>query len=766
MSLPSETTSFVGRRGETAKLRAVLADARVVTLTGPGGVGKSRLAIHVARGLERKRVGGAWLVELAELEDASLLASTVAASVRMPDISTRDLVAALVDYLADQQLLIIMDNCEHLIEECAALVSTLIEAAPRLRILATSREPLGITAERIWPVPPLSTPGEEDLTNWAGGQEYEAIALFQERAEAAGVSVGRSEAVGRLCQRLDGLPLAIELAVTWLRTLTVDELADRLDDRFALLEQRHRDSVPRHRTLRTVVDWSYDLCTEQERMLWARLSVFVGGVSLDAAEAVCAGDGLTLDEILPGLVGLVDKSILTREESNARSRYTMLETIRQYGRDRLSDEADAVRRRHRDYYLRLAEAGAREWWGPHQRALLDQVRPERANISLALEYCATPSQARTGMRLASALWWWWLTRDLREGRRWLERLLKLDTTPSRERAHALWACGLNTADQGDTVQALAPLREALEVARAVGDARAEAYASTWIGQALWMQGRLPEAVDELETALRHHRDSGEQSSISMIVPAQLGMVVALLGDPDRGIELGEQSVAACDKVGEHWSAGWADWDLAVACWANDNRAAARTRALASLRHKRDLDDQLGIPCGLELVAWCATADGDAEHAATLLGASDKMWEPVGAPLFSWRALRDWSAQCRVRAREIISDQAFRTAYRRGQKLSVADAVAYALDETPAVCDAASTRSATDTAAPPVLHLLSPREQQVARLVAGGRTNRQIAAELVISERTVGGHIEHIMTKLDVNSRTQIAALMLVGQQSH
>ncbi|MEU6192044.1 LuxR C-terminal-related transcriptional regulator [Nocardia sp. NPDC047038] len=738
----------------------------MVTLTGPGGVGKTRLAIHVARGLERKRVGGAWLVELAELEDASLLASTVATSVQMPDISTRDLVAALIDYLADQQLLLIMDNCEHLIAECAVLVSALIEAAPRLRILATSREPLGIAAERIWPVPPLSTPDEEHLTNWGSDREYEAIALFQERAEAAGVSVGQSEAVGRLCQRLDGLPLAIELAVTWLRTLTVDELAERLDDRFALLERRHRDGVSRHRTLRTVMDWSYDLCTERERALWARLSVFVGGVSLEAAEAVCVGDGLTLDDILPGLVGLVDKSILTREESDARSHYTMLETIRQYGRDRLADEADVVRRRHRDYYLRLAETGARDWWGPHQRALLDRVQTERANISLALEYCATPSEARTGMRLASALWWWWLTRDLREGRRWLERLLKLDTNPSRERARALWTYGLNAADQGDTVQALTPLREAVEVARAVGDATAEAYAITWIGQALWMQGKLPEAVGEMETALRHHRDIGEQSSISMIVPAQLGMVVALLGDPERGIELGEQSVAACDKVGEHWTAGWADWDLAVACWANGNRAAACTRALASLRHKRDLGDQLGIPCGLELAAWCATADGDAERAAMLLGASDKMWEPVGAPLFSWRALRDWSAQCRVRAREIISDQAFSAAYKSGQKLSVADAVAYALNETRAVRDDAATGSATDTAAQSVLHLLTPREQQVARLIADGRTNRQIAAELVISARTVGGHVEHIMTKLDVNSRTQIAALMLVGQQSH
>ncbi|MEO3886685.1 BTAD domain-containing putative transcriptional regulator [Nonomuraea sp. B5E05] len=762
-TIRSDTTSFVGRLGEIAKLRALLGETRVVTLTGPGGVGKTRLAIHVARGLKRQYPGGIWLVELADVKDGHHLASTVAASVRMPDISTRDPVAALVDYLADHRLLIILDNCEHLVEDCAALVSTLIGAAFQLRILVTSREPLGILGERIWPVPPLTTPGEGIPAN-RGGREYEAVALFRERAEAVGVTVGQSEAVGRLCRRLDGLPLAIELAVPWLRTLTVEELADRLDDRFALLERRHRDGVPRHRALRAAVDWSYDLCTERERVLWARLSVFAGGVSLEAAEAVCVDDYLTSDDILLGLAGLVDKSLVAREESDVDSRYVMLETIRQYGRDRLAGQADAVRRRHRDYYLQLAEAGARGWWGPHQRALLDRVRAERANISLALDYCATPSQARTGMRLAGALWWWWITRDLREGRRWLERLLRLDAAPSRERALALWVRGMIAADQGDAVETLTVAHEGVEVARAVGDTRSEAHNIHWVGMALWMQGKLPEAAAELERALRHYQHTDEQAAISMNVPSELGMILALLGDTRRGIELCEQSVAACGKVDERWTAGWSEWNLAVASWADGNRVATCAHTLRFLQYKRDLDDYFGIPFGLELAAWCAAADGDAERAATLLGASDKMWEPVGAPLFSWHALCDWSAGCRIRAREIITDQAFQRAYQRGQKLSVEGAVAYALNETSAVRGDADTRPDTDAAAAPVLRLLTPREEQVARLIADGRTNRQIAAQLVISERTVGGHIEHIMTKLDVASRTQIAVLVLKGSE--
>ncbi len=771
--VPFELTTFVGRRQATAEVRHLLSKARLVTLTGVGGVGKSRLAIHVAQQVRRAFPDGVRFVELAKVQDPSLTANAVGAALELPDtVSTRDPAEALADYLADQRLLLVLDNCEHLSQACALLVSRLLSAVPGLQVLATSREPLSLPAEHVWPVQPLTMPGEEEVSTVEGaaGCAYEALALFEDRASSVvpgfALNGKNMAAVARLCQRLDGLPLAIELAAVWLRTLSVEEILTRLEDRFRLLTKGDRVGLPRHQTLQATVEWSFDLCTDLERIIWARLSVFAGGLDLEAAEKVCGGDGLAVDDVFPGLAGLVDKSVLAREESGGRARYRILETIRQYGSERLTESAEevTVRRRHRDYYLRLAEEAETDWFGPNQAAWLDRFRIDQANVWAALEFCLTESGGghavggdHAGLRMVGALWWYWIGRAVRDGRNWLDRALALDTEPSRERAKALWVTGWIATGQGDVSHSSSMLDECCVLSRQLGDTAALAYATQWIGTTKWMQDLLPESARLLERAADSHRASGELNSVTAVVPCQLGMVAGLLGDDRLATRLCEECVALCEAYGECWTRSWALWNLAVTRWSQDDLRQANARARESLRVKRTINDQLGIPFCMEFLAWIAMADGDAKRAALLLGVSEKMWEPIGAPLFGWGTLHGWSDHCRVRAREVLGKEAFEAACQRGRQFAFDAAVAFALDERPSAPSEAPTTG-------PSAQQLTRREREVAELVADGRSNKEIATSLVISQRTAEGHVEHILHKLGFASRTQIVA-WVVGQHN-
>lgn len=768
--VPSELTTFVGRRQATNEVMRLLSKARLVTLTGVGGVGKSRLAIHVAQQVQRAFPNGVRFVELAKVKDPSLTANAVAMTLDLPDtVSTRDPAEALVDYLANQRLLLVLDNCEHLSEACALLVSRLLPAVPGLRVLATSREPLCLTAEYEWQVQPLTMPGEEETAAVEGaGCRFEALALFEDRASAVvpGFTLNRENvaAVARLCQRLDGLPLAIELAAVRLRALSVEQILTRLEDRFHLLTTGARLGLPRHQTLRATVEWSFDLCTDLERKMWARLSVFAGGLDLEAAEEVCGGDGLAVEDVFLGLAGLVDKSVLAREENGARTRYRILETIRQYGSERLAENGDeaTVRRRHRDYYLRLAEEAEADWFGPNQAAWLDRFRIDQANVWAALEFSLTePGGDHAGLRMAGALWWYWIGRAVRDGRNWLDRALALDAEPSRERAKALWVAGWIATGQGDISYSLAALDECCVLSRQLGDMTALAYATQWIGTTKWMQDLLPDSAVLLEQAADSHRATGELNSVTAVVSCQLGMVVGLLGDDELASRLCEECVALCEARGECWTRSWALWNLAVTRWSQDDLRQANARARESLRVKRTIHDQLGIPFCMEFLAWIAMADGDAERAARLLGVSEKMWEPIGAPLFGWGTLRGWSDRCRARACEVLGKEAFEAACRQGRKFAFDTAVAFALDEMPS----AASGALDPTAAPPSAPQLTPREREVAELIADGRSNKEIADRLLIAQRTAEGHVEHILQKLGFVSRTQVVAWVVEQRNS-
>ena len=425
--LGGELTGFVGRRRELAGVREALARARLVTLTGPGGTGKTRLAVRAAAEMRRGFRDGVRVVELAALRDPALLAAEVARSLGLLDQSSRWGVATLAERLAARQILLVVDNCEHLRDACAVLVGALLRACPELRILATSREVLGVTGEVTFPVPPMPVPAEGALPGAQSLLGYEAVRLFAERGAAVlpgfAIDAGNGQAVAELCRRLEGIPLAIELAAVRLRSMSPGQILARLEDRFGLLSLGDR-AQPRHETLRAALTWSYDLMTEAEQALWARCSVFTGSFDLDAAGAVCAGQGIAPAAVADLVDALVAKSVLLRRPGGERARYGLLDTIREYGRRRLQETGQErlIQRRHRDWYAALA--ARQDGLGAQQIQWIDRLDADHPNLRAALEFSLSqPGEAAAGLRMACDLWLYWESRGhLTEGRRFVDPL--------------------------------------------------------------------------------------------------------------------------------------------------------------------------------------------------------------------------------------------------------------------------------------------------------------------------------------------------------
>jgi predicted ATPase len=440
-NLTGELTSFVGRRHETAMAVRLVRTARLLTLTGVAGIGKSRLALRVAGQMHTAFPHGAWWVELATLTDGNLLSQTVADVLGIRDQLHAPSVAMLANHLADQQLLLVLDNCEHLAEASAVLVSELLATVPGLRVLATSRQALGAVGEQLLEVPPLAVPDPDRPTTTRTVARHDAVRLFTERAAAAqpqfALNAGNRATVARICRRLDGIPLAIELVALRVGDMSVTEILTGLDDYLEFLAAGHRNGLPRLRPLRAAIDWSFSLCSQPEQQLWVRVSVFADGFDLDAAEAVCADQDITPEDVLDLVTALVDKSVLVRtpDDTGKLARYRMLTAIRFYGQEHLdsSRHLTAVRVRHRDHYLCLATRSEQEWLGPNELTWFTRLRHEHANLRAALEFCTTrPDQARTGLEIAAALWHYWIRScTLTEGRYWLDRALRLAPDPSQ-----------------------------------------------------------------------------------------------------------------------------------------------------------------------------------------------------------------------------------------------------------------------------------------------------------------------------------------------
>jgi predicted ATPase/DNA-binding CsgD family transcriptional regulator len=754
-NLPGDLTSFVGRRQAAADVKRALSTSRLVTLTGVGGVGKSRLALRVAYELRRAFPDGIWLVELAAVHDAALVPRAAAAALGLLGTSAREPEASLTDYLAESSALVVLDNCEHVLDSAAELVSTLLAVTPRVRVLATSRAPLGVGAEHVWPVPPLSLPSGPGRAALGMPGQHEALALFEDRAAAVvpGFRLGpqNQDTVAKICRRLDGVPLAIELAAVRLRVLSAEQILDRLEDRFQLLTAGKRDGPPRHQTLHAAVEWSFGLCSDSERLLWARCSVFAGEFDLDAAESVCAGDGLAAGDVLTGVAQLVDQSVLVREgDAGGRARYRLLETIRQFGAQRLAStgEAESLRRRHRDYYSRLAQQSDSDSCGPRQDQWVRRLQAERANFWAALDYCmTTPGEARMGLRLAAALWFYWIGCGfVRDGGYWLGRALAADAEPSPERARALWTAGWNAFLQGEHAASTALLEQARDLAGQLGDENALTYATLFLGNTAAFGANLEAGLALLGEARARLRRSGRWTAPGLLAFTASVQAQSLLGRMDQAVALRDECQAISESLGERWALSWLNWNLSVGWWAAGDLRSAEASAVEALRLKRALGDQLGIPFCLELLGWVASADGEPARAAVLFGAVEDLWQRIGRPLAAGEPLVAWSDQAKARVLSDLGGRAHETARKQGARMRQEDVIAFALRE----------KAPADGTSPAVAPRLTRRELEVAGLVAAGLSNKDIASRLVISQRTAEGHIEHILTKLGFNSRAQIA----------
>jgi non-specific serine/threonine protein kinase len=583
-NLPHRSTSFIGREREVAAIRQHLTTTRLLTLTGAGGCGKSRLALETAWTLVEELPDGVWLVELASLADPELIPQQVGATLGVREQPGRPWTEMLVGALRPKQLLLVLDNCEHLLAGCVALIDLLLRGCPEVRVLTTSREPLGMLGETALRVPPLTYPeAEAARPRLEELIQYEAVRLFVERAGAASLpfalTAENAAAVARLCRGLDGIPLALEMAASRVRAMPVAALAERLDDRFRLLADGNRAALPRHRTLRAMLEWSYDLLSEPERILLHRLSVFAGGWTLEAAEAVTCGEapipaqpGTHDEAVVDLLTKLVDKSLVVYEDRAGEARYRFLETVRQFAGERLeaSGEREALRRRHADYYLALAEAAEPHLTGPEQQTWLERLERERDNLRAALGWAAaTPvshpegDAAEIGLRLAAAVRQFWFVRgDYTEGRGWLARLLGLlgEGEPSRAevplaaRARALYAAGALAWPQGDGQAARALLQESLSLARELEDRPLIAQALVGLGAACYILGDLEAARSHYEESLAISRELGDQRRIAVLYN-NLGKVTSVLGEYQRSRSMLEESLRIARAVGDRQSTG-------------------------------------------------------------------------------------------------------------------------------------------------------------------------------------------------------------------
>ena len=762
--LPVETTSFVDRRGELTEGRELLARARLVTLTGPGGVGKTRLAARIAARVERGFADGVRLVQLAGLHDPALVPVAAADALGLHDHSCRPPLDALIEQVRDRRLLLVLDNCEHLLGACAELAAALLHGTTGIRVLTTSRHRLGLTEEHLLEVRPLPVPDPDgDLSDAEG---YPALALFADRAAAVvpgfRLTAANRPAVARLCRRLDGLPLAIELAAVRMRVLGVEQLLERLDDRYRLLTAGSSAALPRHQTLRAAVDWSHELCTEQEQLVWARASVLAGSFDARTAEAVCAdGERVASHEVLEAVAGLVDKSVLSREEGPDGVRFRLLDTLRHYGLDRLGrrdGEEAAARRRQRDWMQRRAAESERAWFGPGQREIVSRLRADQDSLRAALDFSLTgPGEAPAGLRLAGSLWFYWHACGApREGRYWLERALTACPGPTRERARALWIAGLLAGSQEDLTSGRRRAEEARDLARSLGDEAEAAHAEYVIGVLRLFNDDLTGALEHFRATVARGRVPGQHLSMVGLDRVELACALGFLGRADEAVAVCVETRRLCEEHGEEWVLSYVQRMLALAHSVKRDWERAERHAQDALRLKLAVRDVIGIGLTLDLLAQTAARLGAFERAAVLLGGSDRVWADVDRFRWGSQALGATRLESESRAREVLGAAAFERSYRCGGSLGLARAVGYAVGEETA--ERPPAQGAPHHAEGPADAVrLTRRESEVAQLVALGLANQQIADRLVIARRTAEGHVERILSKLGFSNRSQIAA---------
>jgi predicted ATPase/DNA-binding SARP family transcriptional activator/DNA-binding CsgD family transcriptional regulator len=771
-NLPTSTTSFVKREREMLQVKRQLAMTRLLTLTGAGGTGKTRLAQEVAKDLVGAYPEGVWLVQLAGLSDPELVVQVVAATLGVRERPGCPLSATLAEDLRAKHLLLILDNSEHLIEAVAHLTDELLCACPKLRILATSREPLRVPGEVVRRVPSLPVPDPGDPSFSKEGLEGFAVTrLFLDRARTqkeevvfSGTSV---QAVVDICRRLEGIPLAIELAAARTAALSAEQIEERLEDPLKLLTTGFRTADPRQRTLRATLDWSYDLLSEAERVLFRRLSAFVGGWTLEAAEAVGSGEGVRKDDALDLLSRLVDKSVVALEEGEQGViRYTMLEPVRQYARQKLreSGEEDAVQRRHAGFFIAMVEEAEPELAGTQQEVWLKRLEREHANLQAALSWALDPAvteprehRTELGLRLAGALGRFWAVYGSGEGRRWLEKgLAKGGAVPKPTLGKVLCEAGWIALWQGDSDRAIVLLEEALTLFRELGDRRGVAISITKLGAALLHRGDMEGAAVLREDAKALRGEPLDRWTLAELTTF-LAMAALYEGDHERSVALGTEGLAICLELGDRQGIVRCRIGVGLAELARGNHGRAEQQFEETLRLLRGVREEFASAYALLGLAGVEGARAQPARAATLWGAAEALREEIGVDSLSHWDLYGFDYEGRVSAAHsmLSGEGAWEGAWAEGRAMTSDQAVEYALGAgEPAPYTTLTPRKPSFVEAPD--DPLTSREREVVVLVGRGLTDRQISSELSVSERTVHTHVRNILSKLGLCSRTQIA----------
>jgi predicted ATPase/DNA-binding CsgD family transcriptional regulator len=758
-NLPAEVTNFVGRQRDIEQLRKMLAVGRLITLTGPGGVGKSRLARRFATSVRDTFPDGIWLVELGELRASDLLPFQVARAIGIKN-SSGDPMNLLAQHLAPKRLMLVIDNCEHMVSCVVELIRTLLATAPDLQIVTTSRQVLGAEGEHIFEVSPLPHGPSADVAETGSpGRVSDATQLFLDRATAVVpnlvVKPDTMQGVVQLCQRLEGMPLAIELAAARLRAYSVHDILARLEHSFGVLISGSQSAPPRHRALEATIDWSFNLCSPTEQLLWTRLSVFAGGFDIEAAENACADGRLLRSEIFDLLAGLVDKSVLSSRSSSSGpgNRFTMLETVREFGQARLAESGTSVdiKRRHIKYFGALAERYHVDYFSEREINWFKALSVDLPNLRVALQNCLDkPGEADAALQIASCLRMYWASPGLiLEGIQWLRKALELAPEPSPDRAEALWTCAYLELVHGDVDRGIATAAECRQLAEKLSLDRIQAFLMLCSVLADSLVGDLDAALVHAQEAAQRGRGIG--SAVLTGEALTLAFMMAFRLDRPETATIGQEALDFLEAEDSQFYRAFAQWIQGLVHCRRGSAATAMVCLADAFEVFDAVGHDLGIATCLGGFAWAAAISDEATRGARLLGAAHAIWQtgPLREPHQWFRHKVAEPVEALIR--NAIGEDAFKAAFDEGTQQEF-----HRLLDRPGHTGNLSSGEANELPPADGSAALTRREFDVAELVAKGLTNSEIASELVLSRRTVESHVYHIFAKLGVRSRTRVA----------